>query len=147
MAIIPAHNEESVISNLIESLEAHDYPKEFFDITKGLEKEKERGARCYKCYNLRLEETARVAKKHNFDYFATTLTLSPYKNANWLNEIGAAQAEKYQTTYLYSDFKKKNGYKRSLELSKIYNLYRQDYCGCIYSKLEREDKKNEDHNQ
>lgn len=131
----------------ISILPARYEPKEFFDIAKGLEKEKERGARCYKCYNLRLEETARVAKEHNFDYFATTLTLSPYKNANWLNEIGAAQAEKYQTTYLYSDFKKKNGYKRSLELSKIYNLYRQDYCGCIYSKLEREEKKNENHNQ
>lgn len=127
----------------INVLPARYNPKEFFDISKGLEKEKERGVRCYECYNLRLEETARVAKEHNFDYFATTLTLSPYKNVDWLNEIGAIQAEKYQITYLYSDFKKKNGYKRSLELSKIYNLYRQDYCGCIYSKLEREKKKEE----
>lgn len=108
-------------------------PKEFFEISKGLEKEKERGKRCYKCYELRLEETAKVAKENNFDFFATTLTLSPYKKTDWLNEIGENLSNKYQTSYLYSDFKKKNGYKRSIELSKIYNLYRQDYCGCIFS--------------
>lgn len=117
-------------------------PKEFFEISKGLEKEKERGKRCYKCYKLRLEETAKVAKENNFDFFATTLTLSPYKKTDWLNEIGENLSNKYQTSYLYSDFKKKNGYKRSIELSKEYNLYRQDYCGCIYSKLEREEEKN-----
>lgn len=117
-------------------------PKEFFEISKGLEKEKERGKRCYKCYELRLEETAKVAKENNFDFFATTLTLSPYKKTDWLNEIGENLYNKYQTSYLYSDFKKKNGYKRSIELSKEYNLYRQDYCGCIYSKLEREEEKN-----
>lgn len=116
-------------------------PKEFFQIAKGLEKEKERGKRCYKCYELRLEETAKVAKEKNFDFFATTLTLSPYKKTSWLNEIGENLSEKYQANYLYSDFKKKNGYKRSIELSKEYNLYRQDYCGCIYSKLEREQNK------
>ncbi len=116
-------------------------PKEFFQIAKGLEKEKERGKRCYKCYELRLEETAKVAKEKNFDFFATTLTLSPYKITPWLNEIGEKLSEKYQANYLYSDFKKKNGYKRSIELSKEYNLYRQDYCGCIYSKLEREQNK------
>lgn len=117
-------------------------PKEFFEISKGLEKEKERGKRCYKCYELRLEETAKVAKENNFDFFATTLTLSPYKKTDWLNEIGENLSNKYQTSYLYSDFKKKNGYKRSIELSKEYNLYRQDYCGCIYSKLKREEEKN-----
>lgn len=117
-------------------------PKEFFEISKGLEKEKERGKRCYKCYELRLKETAKVAKENNFDFFATTLTLSPYKKTDWLNEIGENLSNKYQTSYLYSDFKKKNGYKRSIELSKEYNLYRQDYCGCIYSKLEREEEKN-----
>ena len=117
-------------------------PKEFFEISKGLEQEKERGKRCYKCYELRLEETAKVAKENNFDFFATTLTLSPYKKTDWLNEIGENLSNKYQTSYLYSDFKKKNGYKRSIELSKEYNLYRQDYCGCIYSKLEREEEKN-----
>lgn len=116
-------------------------PKEFFQIAKGLEKEKERGKRCYKCYELRLEETAKIAKEKNFDFFATTLTLSPYKKTSWLNEIGENLSEKYQANYLYSDFKKKNGYKRSIELSKEYNLYRQDYCGCIYSKLEREQNK------
>ena len=117
-------------------------PKEFFEISKGLEKEKERGKRCYKCYELRLEETAKVAKENNFDFFATTLTLSPYKKTDWLNEIGENLSNKYQTSYLYSDFKKKNGYKRSIDLSKEYNLYRQDYCGCIYSKLKREEEKN-----
>ena len=117
-------------------------PKEFFTIAKGLEKEKERGKRCYECYKLRLEETAKVAKKQGFDFFTTTLTLSPYKNTTWLNEIGEELSKKYQASYLYSDFKKKNGYKRSIELSKEYNLYRQDYCGCIYSQLEREEIKN-----
>ena len=109
-------------------------PDDFFNISRGLELEPERGSRCYKCYNLRLEETARIAEKHNFKYFCTTLTLSPYKNSNWINEIGKRLEEKYKSTYLYSDFKKKGGYKRSIELSKEFNLYRQDYCGCIYSK-------------
>lgn len=109
-------------------------PNEFFDIAKGLEKEKERGPRCYKCYLLRLEETARVAEKLGYSYFTTTLSLSPYKNSNWINEIGEELDKKYKTNYLYSDFKKNNGYKRSIELSKEYNLYRQNYCGCIYSK-------------
>lgn len=113
-------------------------PKEFFDIAAGLEKEKERGQRCYKCYKLRLKETAKVAEELNFDYFTTTLSISPYKNSNWLNEIGESLNKEFKPTYLYADFKKKNGYKRSIELSKEYGLYRQDYCGCIYSKKERE---------
>lgn len=114
------------------------YNKEvFLEQSKGLEQEKERGKRCYLCYQLRLEETARLAEEKKYDYFATTLTLSPYKNSDYVNEIGKKLDEKYQSIYLYSDFKKKNGYKRSIELSKEYNLYRQDYCGCIYSKLER----------
>ena len=108
-------------------------PNDFFKIAKGLENEPEKGARCYKCYELRLEETANIAEKLNFQFFCTTLTLSPHKNANWINEIGSILDKKYNTNYLYSDFKKKNGYKRSIELSKEYNLYRQDYCGCIYS--------------
>ena len=103
-------------------------------MAKGLEQEPERGKRCYKCYELRLEETARIADKLGFENFCTTLTLSPHKNSNWLNEIGEELNKKYQSNYLYSDFKKKNGYKRSIELSKEYDLYRQDYCGCIYSK-------------
>ena len=108
-------------------------PNEFFEIAKGLENEPERGARCYKCYNLRLEESAKYASDNNYDYFATTLTLSPYKKVDWINKIGEELDKKYTSKYLYSDFKKKNGYKRSIELSKEYNLYRQDYCGCIYS--------------
>lgn len=113
-------------------------PKEFFDISVGLEKEKERGKRCYKCYELRLKETAKVAEELNFDYFTTTLSISPYKNSKWLNEIGENLNKEFKPTYLYADFKKKNGYKRSIELSEEYGLYRQDYCGCIYSKKERE---------
>ena len=113
-------------------------PKEFFDISVGLEKEKERGKRCYKCYELRLKETAKVAEELNFDYFTTTLSISPYKNSKWLNEIGENLNKEFKPTYLYADFKKKNGYKRSIELSQEYGLYRQDYCGCIYSKKEQE---------
>ena len=113
-------------------------PKEFFDISVGLEKEKERGKRCYKCYELRLKETAKVAEELNFDYFTTNLSISPYKNSKWLNEIGENLNKEFKPTYLYADFKKKNGYKRSIELSQEYGLYRQDYCGCIYSKKERE---------
>ena len=120
-------------SNNVDILDC-DYDNENYEeLIKGLEKEPERGKRCYKCYKLRLNETALVAKENNFDYFATTLTLSPYKNSNWVNEIGEELQKEYSINYLYSDFKKKNGYKRSIELSKIYNLYRQDYCGCIFS--------------
>ena len=108
-------------------------PESFFDIARGLENEPERGRRCYLCYELRLRETARVASSHGFHNFCTTLTLSPYKNSQWLNEIGERLDNEFSANYLYSDFKKKNGYKRSIELSNIYDLYRQDYCGCIYS--------------
>lgn len=118
-------------------LEGRYQKEEFFEISKGLEKEPERGKRCLRCYQLRLEETARLAEEYHYPFFATTLTLSPYKNSDAINEIGKILDEKYQPSYLYSDFKKKNGYKRSIELSLEYHLYRQDYCGCIYSKLER----------
>ncbi len=101
---------------------------------KGLELEPERGSRCLKCYHLRLEYTAKLAKEKNFDYFGTTLSVSPYKSSEVLNGIGKELSDTYNIPYLYSDFKKKEGYKRSIELSKIYNLYRQDYCGCKYSK-------------
>ncbi len=117
----------------------YDY-NDFLSIAKGLEQEKEGGRRCHKCYLLRLEKTAQIAKKHHFDYFGTTLTVSPYKNSKVLNEIGKVLQEKYNVAYLFSDFKKKEGYKRSIELSKQYHLYRQDYCGCIYSKKERDEK-------
>lgn len=116
-----------------------DYDKEkFIEMALGLEDKKEGDIRCYKCYKLRLEKTAMLAKENNFDYFTTTLSISPYKNSKWLNEIGEELASKYNINYLYADFKKKNGYKRSIELSNIYHLYRQDYCGCIYSKVERD---------
>ena len=113
-------------------------PEKFMSMAKGLEEEPERGKRCYKCYELRLEETAKIAEKQGFQVFATTLTLSPHKNSNWINEIGEKLNKEYNTTYLYSDFKKKEGYKRSIILSKEYNLYRQDYCGCIYSKRNKD---------
>ena len=113
-----------------------DYDNDKFEaLARGLEEEKEGGPRCFKCYNLRLEKTALLAKENNFDYFGTTLTVSPYKNSQKLNEIGATLEEKYNIPYLYSDFKKKEGYKKSIEFSKEYNLYRQNYCGCKYSKL------------
>ena len=119
-------------------------PKEFFEIAKGRENTKERGPRCFKCYKLRLEETAKQAEILGYDYFTTTLSISPYKNSIWINTIGEELNKGYKVKYLYSDFKKNNGYKRSIELSKEYNLYRQDFCGCIYSKKEREEKiKNE----
>ncbi len=118
----------------INLIEGNYEPEKYFKVIKGLENEPERGKRCYKCYELRLEETARIAEKLNYQYFCTTLTLSPHKNSNWLNEIGTNLNNNYNSTYLYSDFKKKDGYKRSIELSKKYDLYRQDYCGCIFSK-------------
>ena len=131
----------------IKLIEGRYDPEEFFKIAKGLEFEPERGKRCFECYKLRLGETAKVASEQGFDYFCTTLTLSPYKNATWLNEIGESLNDKYNSTYLYSDFKKKNGYKRSIELSHEFDLYRQDYCGCIYSlRDELERKKNKTDN-
>ncbi len=117
----------------------------FHEISKGLEDAPEGGERCFKCYRLRLEEAAREAKKGGFGYFTTTLSISPLKNAKKLNEIGAELAEKYGVSYLFSDFKKREGYKRSCELSAVYSLYRQNYCGCEYSKAEaqrRESMKN-----
>lgn len=108
-------------------------PKRFYEICKGLENEKEGGKRCEKCFNLRLTEAAVYAVKLRCDYFTTTLTISPLKNAFVINQIGEEISQKYGIKYLPSDFKKKNGYKRSIELSKEYNLYRQDYCGCVFS--------------
>lgn len=119
-----------------------DHDKESFTkMSKGLEDEPERGKRCYLCYGLRLEKTAKTAKENGFDFFATTLTLSPYKNAEWLNELGEKYGKEYGVEYLYSDFKKKGGYYRSEELSKEYGLYRQDFCGCKFSKAETERKR------
>lgn len=109
-------------------------PKEFFDAVKGYESCPEGGDRCFICYELRLREAARVADAKGFDYFATTLTLSPLKNAAKLNEIGERLSGEFEATYLVSDFKKKDGYKRSIQLSKEYDLYRQDFCGCVFSR-------------
>lgn len=108
-------------------------PTEFYEAAKGLENEKEGGARCEKCFRLRLLKTAQIAKEKGFDYFTTTLSISPLKDEQKLNEIGKELAEEIGVSYLYSDFKKKNGYKRSIELSREYNLYRQNYCGCVFS--------------
>ncbi len=113
-------------------------PNDYYDAVKGLENLGEKSNRCYNCYKLRLEKTALMAKKYNFDFFTTTLSISPYKVEKWINEIGYMLEEKYGVSYLYSNFKKEEGYKHSIELSKEYSLYRQDYCGCKYSLEERE---------
>lgn len=115
----------------------------FYEIAAGLEHLKEGGERCFKCYELRLDEAAKIAQEGEFDYFTTTLSISPMKNAEKLNEIGNKVGLKYGVSYLQSDFKKKNGYKRSIELSKEYGLYRQDYCGCEFSFRDRQREKKE----
>lgn len=105
----------------------------YLSLVEGLESEKEGGSRCYKCYKLRMEKAAILAS-NNYEYFGTTLSVSPHKNANFINEIGKSLENKYCVKFLVSDFKKNEGYKRSISLSREYNLYRQDYCGCKYSK-------------
>lgn len=112
-------------------------PDVFFDRTRGMEDNPEGGERCFVCYRLRLEETAKRAAEGRYDYFTTTLTISPLKNAVKLNETGEELSGQYSVAWLPSDFKKKNGYQRSVQLSGQYDLYRQDYCGCAYSKAER----------
>lgn len=112
-------------------------PEKFYEAVKGYENIPEGGERCFKCYELRLRESALYARRGNFDYFTTTLSISPLKKADKLNEIGLRLEEEYGVKYLCSDFKKKNGYKRSVELSAEYGLYRQEYCGCVFSKKER----------
>lgn len=109
---------------------------DFSEIAKGFENVKEGGERCFRCYKLRLEKSAHLAKEQGFDYFCTTLSISPLKNSQKINEIGLEVAEKYGVKWLPSDFKKKEGYKRSIELSREYNLYRQNFCGCVFSKKE-----------
>lgn len=130
---MPAENPISFIGAEYES-------ESFYEMVKGLEKIPEGGERCFACYRLRLEKTAKLAAEKGFDYFTTTLSISPHKNAGKLNEIGGELAEKYGVSYLFSDFKKKNGYKRSTELSKIYGIYRQNYCGCVFSMRETEER-------
>ena len=123
---------------LIDIVEGDYEPACFYEIAKGLEQCPEGGERCFACYALRLQETAKRARAGGYDYFTTTLTISPLKNAAKLNEIGEQFAKEYGTAWLPSDFKKKNGYKRSVELSREYDFYRQDYCGCVYSRVQRE---------
>ncbi len=107
--------------------------KEFFDVVEEYKEYKEGSIRCYKCYELRLRQTAKKAKELGFDYFTTTLSISPYKHSKWINEICEKLSNEYGVNFLYSDFKKNDGYKKSIVLSKEYDLYRQEYCGCIYS--------------
>lgn len=138
------NNENAINDKSIRKLYEIDYVEgdydtnEFYSIARGLEQVPEGGERCFRCYDLRLREAAKRAKAGGYDYFSTTLTISPYKNAPKLNEIGEMLASEYGVEWLVSDFKKNNGYKRSIELSEEYGLYRQDYCGCVYSKLEME---------
>ena len=121
-----------------------DYDKDsYYEAVKGYEDFGEGSIRCVKCFNLRLSKTAEIAKKENFDYFTTTLSISPHKDSQILNKLGASIGEKYGVSYLFSDFKKKNGYKRSVELSNMFNMYRQDYCGCEFSKREMEERDKE----
>ena len=110
----------------------------FYDTVRGLEHVPEGGERCFRCYELRLREAAEYAREHDFDFFTTTLSIRPLKNADKLNEIGAKLEQEYGVRYLYSDFKKKNGYKQSTEISRAYDMYRQYYCGCVFSKQERD---------
>ncbi len=116
-------------------------PMEFFSAVKGVEAVPEGGERCFRCYRLRLLRAARYAREHEYDYFCSTLSISPWKNAGKLNEIGEELAGEYSVAHLPNDFKKKNGFKRSVELSERYGLYRQDYCGCVFSKKEAEQRR------
>lgn len=130
--------QELPVKNPISFILGNYEPERFYKMSKGMETLPEGGERCVHCYEMRLKETALLAKEEGYDYFTTTLSISPHKNAAKLNEIGEQLAAELTISYLCSDFKKKNGYKRSTELSKAYKLYRQDYCGCIFSKVESE---------
>lgn len=131
-------NNEIALQNAINIIVGEYEPDIFMSMAKGLEDLPEGSNRCFKCYEMRLRKTAELARDRHFDYFCTTLSISPYKNADKLNSIGDTLSREYNIPYLYSDFKKNNGYKRSIELSKKYQLYRQNYCGCIYSKKQAE---------
>ena len=128
------------ISNDIDVIYDEYNESDFDNAISGLESLGEKSKRCYECYKLRLEKTAIKAKKLNYDYFTTTLSISPYKVEKWINEIGYMLEDKYQIKYLYSNFKKDDGYNDSIKLSNEYGLYRQDYCGCKYSLKERDER-------
>lgn len=134
---------EMPLSSSVKIISGRYCPEEFYNMAKGLEELPEGASRCKNCYRMRLSESADIAFKNGFDYFTTTLSISPYKNAEWLNSIGAEEGERFGVKYLFSDFKKKNGYKRSCELSNEYQLYRQDYCGCEFSKRDAEKRKSQ----
>ncbi len=131
---------EMPLKNSVSFIEGKYDPERFFEMAKDMEDIPEGGARCFECYRLRIAETADLAKEKGFDFFTTTLSISPLKNAQKLNEIGGEEAERVGIPYLFSDFKKREGYKRSIQLSAQYGLYRQNYCGCIYSKKEAENR-------
>lgn len=138
--------EEAKFLNQIQIVDGGYERERFLQIAKGREHLPERGERCYDCYRLRMEKSAEYAARHKFDYFTTTLSISPYKNAAWINEIGMELESELRKQYaeqtpvfLFSDFKKKNGYARSISLSHEYHLYRQNYCGCIYSRRQNSD--------
>lgn len=135
---------EMPLSGEVKLLTGEYEPEKFYEIAKGRENVPEGGERCHLCYALRLEEAARAAVEFQMDYFTTTLSISPYKNAEWLNSLGEKYGKEYGVPYLYSDFKKKGGYARSIELSKEFGLYRQDYCGCVFSKAEMIKRKKEE---
>lgn len=137
------HEQQRLVSEMnlpIKVIDAGYDPQTFFDMVKGYEEEPEGGKRCYRCYKLRLDQAAALAAREGFDYFTTTLTISPLKNTAWLNELGTKAGELSGATFLLSDFKKKGGYQRSIQLSKEYDLYRQNFCGCIFSKRESEER-------
>lgn len=138
-----AKEQKKLVSNMttkypLKFVEGEYDVERFWDMAKGLASEPEGGKRCMACYGLRLAETAKYAEAYGYDYFTTTLSISPRKNASRLNKIGESLDKEAGPRYLYSDFKKKNGYKRSIELSQEYDLYRQDYCGCSYSRRVKE---------
>lgn len=135
---------EMPVKNPIQFIEGTYVPERFYEAVKGYENEPEGGERCKLCFKLRLEEAARLASKGGYDFYTTTLTISPLKDAECLNRIGEEMGGRYRVHFLNSDFKKKNGYKRSVELSSEYHLYRQDYCGCVFSKREKENKEKSD---
>ncbi len=130
---------ELSLKNKVRFIEGNYEPERFYQMAEGMERLPEGGERCFACYRLRQREAARYAKEHGFDYFTTTLSVSPHKNAQKLNEIGLSLAEEFQIPYLVSDFKKRGGYQKSIEYSRAYHLYRQNYCGCEFSKRQAEE--------
>lgn len=137
LKVIERFNKNVKYENKVSFMEGKYAPRDFYGLTEGLEKEPEGGKRCVKCFDMRLEETALTASLHKFDSFATTLTVSPHKNYELISSIGNRKAVKYKVGFLDANFKKKDGFKRSIELSKEFDLYRQNYCGCEYSVWEK----------